>query len=67
MARYSDIIAGLQLFSSKSKPGSQVGGADHDVIYGGPLDLELTEDEAKSLEEWGWCKSSEYDCWCHYV
>ena len=67
MATYSNVIAGLQLFASKEDAKTHVGGADHDVIYGGPLTTELDEEEKAQLETWGWHESKECDCWCCYV
>lgn len=67
MARYSDVIAGLQLFASKEKPNAHMGGAEHDVIFGAPLTVQLTEEEIKQLEEWGWHQDTEIDCWTHFV
>jgi hypothetical protein len=67
MATYSNVIAGLRLFASKAGDETHVGGADHDVIYGAPLDVELTARELELLESWGWHKSQECDCWCCFV
>jgi hypothetical protein len=67
MASYSHVIAGLALFASKQAPEAQVLGADHDVIYGAPSRLELTQEEIDKLGEWGWFLSDEYDCWCAFV
>ncbi len=67
MADYSDVINGLRLLASKQPANAQVSGADHDVLFGAPLDVELTEGETADLERWGWHKSREYDCWCHFV
>lgn len=69
MAAYKDVIAGLQLFASKEEnPKAQMGGASHDVIFGGSLYVELTEEEELNLKEWGWFKDDdEYHCWCCFV
>lgn len=55
MAKYSNIINGLNLFLS-IEGDSHNTGAEHDVLYAGDVNTaeKLTEDQKKQLEEWGW-------------
>jgi len=38
--------------------------SDYDIIYGPDLETPFTEDECKELENLGWWKNDNYDCWC---
>lgn len=70
MATYSDIINGLKLFASHQEDGEEepLGGADHDIIFGPCTEeIEMSDEEKKQLEKWGWFCSKEHHCWCHYV
>lgn len=67
MATYSDVIAGLQLFASKQEPGAHIGGAAHDVIWGAPSDIELTDAEKAQLHAWGWRVDNSADSWFCFV
>lgn len=72
MATYNDIINGLKLFAEKQEDGEeeQLGGADHDIIFGPSSDMlvcDFTDEEEEQLDMWGWFFSEEHDCWAHFV
>lgn len=67
MATYNQIIEGCKIFASHLGEDDLIGGAEHDVIFGAPSDIELSDEEVKSLENLGWHLSEEYDCWIHFA
>lgn len=66
MATATEVIAGLQVLG---KYDSDAICAEHDVIYAGPQleDLELSEEDRKTLEANGWHEDSEGNCWARFV
>lgn len=69
MATYNEIIRGLDIFARYTHNGHEahLGGADHDVIYGLPLIVNVSDVDAARLEELGWHRNKSADCWVHYV
>lgn len=69
MASYSAIAGGLTLFAHFEMEGmeTQLGGADHDIIFGPSSDLQVSPEVEARLQKLGWFKSEEYDCWAHFV
>jgi hypothetical protein len=47
------IIAGLQIFAKIPGPGLFVQ-AQHDVLYGAPPNVEISDEDKAKLEELGW-------------
>ena len=37
--------------------------SDHDIIFGPSIDTPFTEHDWKTLENLGWYRSEEWDCW----
>lgn len=83
MASYKEIIEGLQILATYDEEGldAHIGGAEHDVIYAGPFEGDVEEDDegnpkpgttvvsdehAKRLRELGWHISSETDSWARF-
>ena len=66
MASFGSLIEGLTILAKYDKDGlrGHVGGADHDIIFGG--NPEVSEEDKKRLDELGWHYSSEYGCWAHF-
>jgi hypothetical protein len=66
MANVTDIVRGLEIIQRYCHEGVQMGGAEHDIIYGPFLDRPMSvEDEAK-LVEMGWFLDEEDDAWSHF-
>jgi hypothetical protein len=66
MAKVSDIKLGLEIAIQKFGPDYQFGGAQHDVVYLFPPDVELSEAEKSLLEGADWILS-EQEGWMHFV
>ena len=65
---WQHVIEGLNIFAKKSSfDEGHIGGADHDVIFGAPLNIELSEGEIKILQDHNWFTSKLYDSWCIFV
>lgn len=67
MAKYRDIIGGLQILVKYRKDGEEAHfeGADHDIIFS--HDESVSAEDKKQLEELGWFWSEEFDCWARFV
>lgn len=61
-----DVIRGLQILSKYLPENEFLGGADHDIIY--VCDpVEVSEEDAKELNELGFFLSDYHDCWAMHV
>ena len=58
--KYSEMKTSCEIFEKYNDDWFE---SDHDIIFGPNLDTPFTEKEIEILEELGWSKSSEYDCW----
>lgn len=68
MAKLSDVIEGLQILAKYQPDDASIGGASHDIIWGGDLPAEdANNDDTRRLDELGWHWSSECDCWSRFV
>lgn len=81
MASIAELVEGLEILSKTAKipkglaekgetdrRTAQVGGADHDIVYGPELETEPSAEDIERLEELGWHQSSEADdCWSRFV
>jgi hypothetical protein len=56
MAKIRDVIAGLNVLLEVCGGEEQLGGADHDIIYGAYSrdDAKFTPEQVKRLEDAGW-------------
>ena len=61
MATIDEMIGGLQILKKYCDKGGQecIGGADHDILWGAMC--EVSEEDAKRLDELGWHQDSEAD------
>lgn len=59
-----EIIPVLQMMLDKGE--KWIGGADHDVIYGPPLN-DISPEQRKILLDNNWTPSDECNCWVKYV
>jgi hypothetical protein len=70
MAKYSDVISGLQLFLSIEGDKHGVC-AEHDEIYAGNSEAtdpeKLTELQLQLLDQWGWFWDAEVGSWKRFV
>lgn len=65
MAMISDLIEGFQILQKYVGSDEHIGGADHDIIWG--VDCEVSEEDAKRLNELGWHQDSDSDeCWSRF-
>lgn len=63
MATIQKVMEGLQILAKYDAGGEMA--AEHDIIYAG--NAEVSEEDAKKLEELGWHKDGEYDCWARFT
>jgi len=66
VASFNDVIKGLQILVKYADPDDDIGGADHDLIYALPPDVEVSDADAKALEKLGWFFDDEFG-WAHHV
>ena len=59
--KYSEMKKSCEIFEKYTDDWFE---SDHDVIYGPNFDTPFTDKEVEILEELGWYKSDEYECWC---
>jgi len=64
MPKYSDVEKAMSVFKKYDDDFLE---AEHDIIFGPSLDIKFSEDDIKIIEELGWFKNDEYDCWAHYL
>jgi hypothetical protein len=68
MASYRDVITGLRIFALHDGEEQHGLSAEHGKIYAGHVRPdELSEAEAKALDEAGWTWCKEYECWRRYA
>jgi hypothetical protein len=60
------VINGLKLFMELEGDKHNVS-AEHDVLFAGADTDDVTPEQAKQLEEWGWFQSEEYGGWQCFV
>ena len=78
MASIAEVIEGLEILAKTAviprgladkgetdRRTAQLGGADHDIIWG--PDADPSEEDQERLQEIGWFYSVEYDCWSRFV
>lgn len=67
MTRIEELIAGLEIF--KKYGAIDIGGADHDIIYGistySDEAEQLTEEDKEKLQEYGWHFNE--NCWAFFT
>ena len=78
MASIREVVEGLEILAKTAevpvylaeqgetdRRESQVGGADHDIIWGPEADP--SEEDQERLDELGWHFDDEADCWARFV
>ena len=69
MASTADIVEGLNILRTYIEDGKhdQLGGAEHDIIYGPDVAPDLvSEEDQKRLDDLGWFVDSEVDSYAHF-
>lgn len=64
---FQQLIRGAEIFAKYVPPTEHLNGAEHDVIFFLPRDVEITPEDCAELEALGYKMSREYDAWIHYV
>lgn len=59
-----NLISGLLLLDEK---GSKLVYSEHDIIYAGYTDAELSEKESNLLKSLGWHWEEELQCWAIFT
>lgn len=73
MASMKDVAEGLVIlmkYDDKAPDGSPDPcgvSAEHDVIYAGPEDVEVSEEDHAALEKRGWHWEEGFECWAHFT
>jgi len=80
MATITEVAEGLAILAKYVKPDSHCLGAEHDVLYAGPIetgtyddgngtvvDTLVSADDAARLLELGWHIDSETESWARFV
>ena len=78
MASIREVVEGLEILAKTAavpvylaeqgetdKREAQVGGADHDIIWG--PDANPSDEDKERLDELGWHFDEELDCWARFV
>lgn len=65
MARLTDLTEGLQILGKYVETDAHIGGAEHDIIYVTPFDVEVTPEHRARLEELGFHFDEEHG-WCRF-
>lgn len=58
-----ELRRGIEIFSKYMKDDEFIGGAEHDVLCIAPIDLEISEEDTKTLEGLGFHKSKQHEGW----
>ena len=78
MASIKEVVEGLEILAKTAevpvclaeqgqtdRREADLGGADHDIIYG--PDADPSEEDKERLDELGWHFDDEADCWARFV
>jgi len=65
LAKTAEVPAGLAEQGHTDRREADLGGAEHDIIFGPEADP--SEEDKERLDELGWHFDDEADCWARFV
>ena len=65
LAKTAEVPAYLAEQGQTDRREADLGGADHDIIWG--PDADPSDEDKERLDELGWHFDDELDCWARYV